>query len=76
VGSPCECLSFFSRIENNLVFNTVKILEIKGVVAWRGILRVLLRGAHYGGAYLPDLVMQPVDLGAGSRFKRKMNQII
>jgi len=57
-------LRFFFRVEDNLVFNAFDILEVNGAVTGRSILGVLLRGAHYYGAYLPDFVVQPVDLGA------------
>src|SRR5438067_10542112 len=57
---------------DNLVLNTLQILEEKSVVARRSIFRILPWWTHYRGPYFLQFPMQSVDFGARFRFKGKM----
>jgi hypothetical protein len=59
---------------HDLVLNTLQILEEESVVAWRGILWILLWWAHYRGSYFLQIRMEAVDLSTGAHFERNMMQ--
>ena len=59
---------------DDFVLDALEILEKEGVIAGRDILRILARRSDDGGPELADLVMEPVDFGAGLGFEGEMMQ--